>query len=320
MVYAVALDIGATYTRVAIESQIREPTPIVKQKTPTSGTGESIARTITSYILEACEQEGIKSEEIATVGIGTTGRCNSSAGIIYQPPTFPEKIDEIPLGKTITSTFSNATVRIRNDGVTGAIAAMYETSQSNVGYITISSGIGGGFSIDGQIVTENQYNRSEIGHFMMDPSHPITCSCGIDGHWEAYCSGKNLPKYAQYIYESESFSTTLPVQSNSLEAPQIFANPDDPLARRVLEDFHEYNTIGVANCIHAYGSEIIVIGGGVARNNPVVIDQISDRIDNYLFSSVPKIESPSVKNPVLFGALIIAMKETQALDINIGPE
>ncbi|MFB6188184.1 MAG: hypothetical protein ABEI86_15150, partial [Halobacteriaceae archaeon] len=62
------------------------------------------------------------------------------------------------------------------------------------------------------------------------------------------------------------------------------------------------------------------IGGGVARNNPVVIDQISDRIDNYLFSSVPKIESPSVKNPVLFGALIIAMKETQALDINIGPE
>ena len=44
-------------------------------------------------------------------------------------------------------------------------------------------------------------NAAEIGITVIDYEGRLTCGCGKRGHWEAYCSGKNIATFVQFKLE-----------------------------------------------------------------------------------------------------------------------
>ena len=64
--------------------------------------------------------------------------------------------------------------------------------------VTLGTGIGGGFLLDGRMYRGAHNFGAEIGHFTVDPDGPL-CACGERGHWESIASGTALGRMAREL-------------------------------------------------------------------------------------------------------------------------
>ena len=137
-----------------------------------------------------------------------------------------------------------------------------------MGYITISSGIGGGIFVDNHLLRGKDGNATEIGHFTIDFEGRMICGCGRRGHWEAYCSGIGMPNYARFLlrefskekFERKSSMLVKKVHSNreKITSKMIFdaAKAGDKTSIEIVEKVGILNAIGFASVIDAYDSSL----------------------------------------------------------------
>jgi len=177
-------------------------------------------------------------------------------------------------------------------------------------YLTISSGIGAGVAVDGNVLSGWDGNAGEVGHMTVDPHGFMTCGCGLDGHWEGYCSGNNIPKYARELHEETRSRPPLPIEDPDFSAVDVFeAAGEDTFADHVIAQVAHWNAMGVANVIHAYAPLVVSVGGAVALNNPeLVLDPIREKLADMVFINVPEVRLTELGDDVVVkGALASAL-------------
>jgi glucokinase len=311
MVLYGGIDLGATGLRAVIGDSTGAVEGLYRAQTPQGPSGRAVTDAVLDCLRAACRDAGCRPVTLAGVGIGSIGPLDRSGGAVLDTPNLPG-VDRVELTSPVAREADTDHVVLHNDAVAGLLGERFyrEASPENAVYLTISTGIGAGVAVDGTVLDGYAGNAAEAGHFVVDTGGTMTCGCGIDGHWEGYCSGSNLPRYATRLYERESVETILPVGEDDFEARDVFEYAKrDPLADRVLEDFCEFNALGVANVVHAYAPENVYIGGAVALNNPeYVYEPIRARLPDYVLTSVPEVERPTLgTDAVLKGALASAV-------------
>lgn len=302
------VDLGATNLRVAIGPADGTIAASIRQRTPHHTRGDAVADDIIGALETACGDAGISIADLQAVGIGSIGPLDLDEGAVTRGVNLP--IDgPIPLVDPLKAVIDGP-VRLVNDAVAGIIGEHeFEDAPDNAVFLTISTGIGGGAIVDGHVLIGRSGNAGEVGHFIVDPERRLECGCGRSGHWEAYCAGRNIPTFARHLHDATGVTTTLSL--GELDAAAVFNDPTDRLASRVIEGLTTYNTIGVANLIHAFAPERVTIGGAVALRNPRhIIEPIKDRVPDVLMTTPPEIRAtPHGEDAVLYGALAVALGE-----------
>ena len=238
-------------------------------ETETPATG---SRAVTDAVLDtvgrACAAAGREPPDVAAAAVGCVGPLDREAGAIDGPANVGGS-EPITLVEPLRDRLETDDVALYNDATCGALAEYAAASVENLVYLTLSTGIGAGVIADGAVLGGADGNAGEVGHTTVDPEGRMRCGCGGAGHWEAYAGGANVPRYAEWIHREESVETALPVGTGALTAADVFdAAGEDELANRVVERVGRWNAIGVANVVQAFAPETVVIGGGVAVNNP----------------------------------------------------
>ncbi|MEM1851249.1 MAG: ROK family protein, partial [Acidilobaceae archaeon] len=192
---------------------------------------------------------------------------------------------------------------------------------SNLLYVTISSGIGGGVVVDGNLLLGKSGNAHEIGHMVVDHTSEVVCGCGGRGHWEALAGGANVPKVARIKALKWKGKETRALQlakTGSLDAPLLYslARNGDQFAISLVNEMNRVHSAGLASAIAAYDPEVVVLGGGVVLNNQdLMLRPIAERLKEYLSLSLPSLEvSGFGDNAVLYGALAIALRPPKSLE------
>jgi glucokinase len=156
-------------------------------------------------------------------------------------------------------------------------------------------------------------NAGEVGHEVVDPRGRLTCGCGHDGHWEAYCSGNGIPNYAHLLAADDpTVSTAVPLEDPDFSAKDVFDHADtDEFAAHVVDQIATWNAIGVANLVHAFAPIRVSIGGAVALSNEaLVVDPIRERVPEMIMANVPEIEATALGDDVVVkGALASALTD-----------
>jgi len=264
----VAIDIGATNIRVAIgdsrglRKKVKEPTWAGEDP---FGLSEQMIRLI----------ESIKAGPIESIGIGSIGPINIREGMITNTPNYPYK--NVPVTAPLVERYG-VPVRLLNDcaaAVLGEKVFGAGKGLRTLVYVTLSTGLGGGAIVDDTLLLGKNGNAVEVGHFTIDPASSIVCGCGCRGHWEGFCGGKNLPRYAEALLDGLNWSSSLLYKASggdpmNLTADAIFeaARQGDPYAQMIIDKVGEKNAIGFANIINAYDPELITVGGSIALENP----------------------------------------------------
>jgi glucokinase len=309
MSYA-GVDLGATRVRAVVGG----PDGVAgraERATPRGPGGVAVTEAVLATLREACETAGVAPGDLLGVGIGSIGPLDLAAGSVEDPANLP--VERVPLTGPVGE-LVDAPVSLHNDTAAGVIGERYYSDRSpdDMVYLTISSGVGAGVAVDGRVLSGWDGNAGEVGHYVVDPRGRAKCGCGRRGHWEAYCSGDNLPAYARLLAEDhpEAADSVL-APFEEFDAADVFdaAARDDPFADHVVERVADWNAVGLTNVVHAFAPLVVYVGGAVALNNPdQVLDPVRERLAESVITNVPELRPTTLgEDAVVRGALAAAI-------------
>jgi glucokinase len=303
----IGVDVGATKVRVCVGEESgrliwRKSTQMIIPPNVEGYVDELVSR-----VREAREQVP-PGAEISGIGVASVGPLDLKRGGIASPANLPYKF--VPVVDPLERAFGWR-VALMNDANAAALGErMFGAGKDDADlvFITLSTGIGGGAIVDGNLLIGKDGNAAEIGHMVVDSQGRLTCGCGRKGHWEAYCSGRNIPSLAGLL-EGES-----PVGRNEVYADSATilraASEGDSFAGRVAVEMGRLNAIGVANVVDLYDPSLVTIGGGVAlANGELVLKPIRDLVPEYAINRAPRIMiTPLGDDAGLLGGLSLAFR------------
>ncbi|MCD6420839.1 MAG: ROK family protein [Thaumarchaeota archaeon] len=308
----IGIDLGATNVRAAIGSLGSGIIKKVKRRTIRESDRNAVVRQLEELVREVA---GENLKKVQAIGIGSIGPIDLKKGVILNPPNAPFR--DVPIVKALSETFG-APVYLLNDcntAVLGEKVFGIGRNSENIFYLTLSSGIGGGAIVDGNLLMGKDGNAVEIGHISVSYEFELVCTCGSMGHWEAYCSGRNIPNFVKAFIEkhSEEFENSVVerlVSENKLTPESLFdlAKKGDRRALRIVEEIGKINAVGFADINNLYDPELITVGGAIALNNwELILDSVLKHIKEYTVNRVPRIEiTPLGDDVVLYGAIALA--------------
>ena len=304
---ALAVDVGGTNLRTAIIS--RKGKIIAKSFAKTAQKGKSgrvIAEQIVGEIKKIIGSE--KMKDYKGIGVSIAGPIDYKKGASLNPPNM--NFSFVPVVKPLERAFG-IPVSIINDCNAGALGEKSfgkGKKVKNLVYVTLSSGIGGGAFVNNKLLLGRGGNAAEVGHFMVDTKYNLPCSCRKGrGHWEAYASGNNLPKFFKIWAKGENLETEFPSKAEEIFEAVRKGNEN---VLRFMEELGKINGRGMSNIIVAYDPEVIVLGGAVALNNfDIIVKYALPNIDRFL--KIPKIFKSSLgkEAPLLGAAVVVFEKE-----------
>ena len=306
-----AVDLGASNVRVALGDE-RGFRKKLREETERNKGAKGIAAQIIRMI------RSLDGDDIAAVGVGSLGPLDLSAGSVANPPNMP--FTRIPIVEPLEQEIQKP-VRLLNDcstAVLGERAFGAGRGIENLVYVTLSTGLGAGVIVDGHLLVGKDGNAVEVGHLTIDPDSELVCGCGCRGHWEAYCSGGNIPNFVRLLLRDRDWRGSLLHELSSgdpmaITTVNLFAAAagGDSLALWMTRRIGEVNAIGFSDIVNAYDPELITVGGAVALENPdLILKPIKDNIDRHLINRRPEIRITSLGGEaVLYGALALAMRK-----------
>ncbi|NHV99256.1 MAG: ROK family protein [Thaumarchaeota archaeon] len=319
MSIVLGVDLGASKVRVAL-SDLNGKILLKKSERTTGTTGIDIVNQIVEMSRNTLSSLGLTDESLKAVGVGSIGPLDLKKGLIVNPPNL--RVGVIPIVEGIEKHF-NVPVRLLNDCVAAVLGEKRfgaGRNLENIVYVTISTGIGGGAIVDGHLLLGKDGNAHEVGHIVVDKDGLIECGCGKRGHWEAYCSGSGMVKYAGLLLKEwgvdpnkSSLKKYFQEDFSKATSKILFdaAKEGDALALRIIEKTGLLNAIGFANIINAYDPELITVGGSVALfNSELILDPVKKNVSKYAMNRLPEITiTPLGEDVVLYGALAAALEQ-----------
>lgn len=138
----------------------------------------------------------------------------------------------------------------------------------NVAYVKLSSGVGGGFLIDGRLLRGSVGAAGEIGHVSVEASGRL-CRCGSRGCLEAYAS---VPAVVESLRPVLGAGINLELVLAALAA-------DDRCVARTFADLGGLVGCAMANAVNLFNPEVVVVGGELAAAGEALLAPIRQAIE-----------------------------------------
>jgi len=317
--FAVGVDLGGTWIRVVLSDRKGNFIERANAKVNTSN-ADAISKQIVKLARFLCSKRAVNVKALAGVGIASAGPLIQEEGVLINPTNLP--FERVALTKPISKELTVPAFLI-NDCTAAALGQRTFGAAKgfdNYVYVTISTGIGGGAVVNGTLLFGKDGNAHEIGHLTIDCDGRLTCGCGKRGHWEAYCSGRNIPNFVRMrfeeVEEEDVRGSLMFMRTNGdlskLTAPDLFdaAKKGDKLSLQLVEEIGVLNAIGFANVINTYDPSLITVGGSVTlKNKEAVLSPIMAHVKDYAVNRLPEIRvTPLGEDAGLYGAVAAAIK------------
>jgi len=203
---------------------------------------------------------------------------------------------------------SGIPVKVDNDANTASLGEAIKGAgqfYDKVFYVTLGSGMGGGFVIGKELFHGNKPGESEIGLVMFDKSganfESRCCGWAVDAKIRQYVTdnpGTILAQLVGKVEKSEAQFLLPAIQQGDTGAIQILESTADDLA------------FGLSHIAHLFNPELMIIGGGLSLIGDPLLAFVKKHIDKYLtkaFQPGPEIKLASLGEDVVgIGALLLA--------------
>jgi predicted NBD/HSP70 family sugar kinase len=138
---------------------------------------------------------------------------------------------------------------------------------STLVYLKLSTGIGAGIVIEGELFGGAGGTAGEIGHVTLDETGDI-CRCGSRGCLETYAAGAAL---ARMLSSSRS-------EDLDVDAVLGRAAAGDPACRRALRDAGRHIGVAAATLCNLVNPERIVVGGSMGYAGDLLLDPLRESV------------------------------------------
>lgn len=233
------------------------------------------------YMVETIEHLK-KKYSFRKIGLGVAGTI--SKGIIVRSVNLGIENFDI---KTVLEAKTNLEVRVKNDAKCAAIAEYLfgnfdrfgdgGKKYKNVLFLTLGTGIGGSYIYQGKLMEGTIFEGFEFGH-MIIKENGLPCKCGKRGCFEKYGS---ILAFKTKVMERLNLSYDISGQ----ELRKIMNDSREKI-KDIVEKYVDDLAIGISNLVNILEPDCIIIGGGFARYDYLLLDKLKEKIihSNLLFN------------------------------------
>lgn len=206
------------------------------------------------------------------IGISFGGPVRASQGLVVLSHHVPGW-ENVLLRDKVAGEFQTR-VAMDNDANVAALGeARYGAGRgcASLLYVTVSTGVGGGWILNGEIYRGAHELAGEIGHVVIDPNGP-PCMCGRRGCVEQMACGRAIARMAREALEHEPqrgeiLRAMLDNDFSRLSALRVHqaAEQGDALARDIMTQAARNLGFAIGNVICLMNPARVVLGGGVTN-------------------------------------------------------
>lgn len=265
------IDIGGTKTAVALYTEDYNEIFYGTILTNPKDGCEKLARRLYNMVSHLFDSHKIHSGAIAC-----PGPLDLKNGIVNNTTTL--KWENINIIKLFSEKFG-IDFKLINDCNAGALGENINLKKSNLVYLSISTGIGGGIIIDGNLY-QGKGNAAEFGHIRVE-NNGLKCGCGGKDCLELYASGIAIEQ--QYYLKTNKMLTGAVIADLAKVGDEDAAEIFNSSAAYILKAIKIINKI--------LDPEVYVIGGGIAeaevfRKNKIFEKSLKNRGIDIMFSNL----------------------------------
>ena len=271
MALTIGVDVGGTKVAAGVVDEQGKILEKVKRATP-AASPQQTADAISDTVIEL-----LGRHQAAAVGLGAAGFVDEARATVLFAPNLAWR-DE-PVKKKVEDRVGLPVV-VENDANASAWAETIfgaARGHEHVVLVTVGTGIGAGFVVNGQLYRGRWGVGGEPGHYRVVPDGRL-CGCGNRGCWEQYASGNAL------VAEAREFAGRSPAGAvrllqlgggtpEGISGPAITqaAREGDPGALRCFDIVGSWLGHGLADLAAILDPGCFVIGGGVSEAGDLLI-------------------------------------------------
>lgn len=298
----IGVDIGGSHIGIGLINEngtiIAKEEKDIANRQKNESYGTVLVQTIIDLITTILEKSKMKIQDISLIGIAVPGTV-SNTEIIKADNIHIKNFDIV----SEINKYFNIPVSLRNDAKCAAIAEKEHgglKKYDDALFLVVGTGIGGAVFLNGNLLKPKKYEGFEIGHIVIEKDG-LQCNCGRKGCFEKYASMK---AFKDSIIKEFGLDDDI----GGKEIKEfIEKNPEK--SEKIIDEYIENLSIGIANLINIFEPEIVSIGGGFVYFKDIFLDKLTKKLNqgNLLFNpnNVPKIVAAKLKNDAgIIGSVI----------------
>jgi len=256
-------------------------------------------------------------EQLQGIGIVAPGPVALRKGIVRDAPNLPGW-KNVPLKALMEAEFGLPAV-VGNDANLAALAEQrFGAGQgvSDLIYITVSTGIGGGIITDNRLLLGAQGFAAEVGHQTIE-AHGPRCKCGNIGCLEALAAGPAIARCARELIRTGIGMAIADLVGGDLDkitakVVNQAAQAGDPVAIELFRQAGFYIGVGIVNLLHLFNPSLIVIGGSVTKAGDLLFEPIRATVReramaSYYWENTPIVPATLGDDVGLLGAVALVV-------------
>lgn len=282
--YVFGIDVGGTTVKCGLFDL--EGNVLDKWEVPTrkKDGGKYILPDVAASVKEKMAQKGIAPEDVEGLGVGVPGPVNEAGQV---PVAVNIGWGFVDVAKEMHG-LTGLKVRAGNDANVAALGEMWKGGArgcSNVVLATLGTGVGGGIIIGGKVIAGSHGAGGEIGHIHVEDAEEEVCNCGNKGCLEQMASATGIVRLARRHLAASDEPSLLRDKSKKLSAKLVFdaVKEGDALACEIADQFGWYLGRAFAQIAGVVDPEVFVLGGGVSKAGPILIDYVKKYYLQYVF-------------------------------------
>lgn len=315
----IGIDIGGTKIATGIVSSkgILKDSVVVPTNAK-KGLKASLGQVMSS-VNTIIQRNDLKHKDIKGIGACAPGPLDPLKGIVQNPPNLPGW-KKVPLADILKKEFKVKT-KLENDANAAGLAEMFwgaAKGYKNIFYVTVSTGIGSGVIINGQIYHGKNGMAGEGGHVSINYDEKGNrCGCGSIGCIESLASGPSTVKRLIRSFNPNSKNNKIikiaggNIKNITMVTLAKAAKQKDPIALKTIREQGKLIGIWLGSMINVLDPEIIVIGGGVSMIGELIFKEIRDHAISHslnVYASKTPIVRAKLKTDVgIYGAASVIM-------------
>ena len=280
--FVFGVDIGGTTVKLGLFDT--EGSLIDKWEIPTrtENSGDQILPDIAKSIMDKMSEKNISKDDVEGIGIGAPGPVDD-AGVIHKAANLGW--GEFSIKDTLEK-ITGLKVMAGNDANVAALGEVWKGGAvgcKDVVMVTLGTGVGGGIIVNGKMLSGYLGAGGEIGHIHMNDDEEESCGCGKKGCLEQYSSATGITRMGKKVLASTDEASVL--RGGDINAKTIFdaVKAGDKVAAQIADIYGRYLGVALANIACVVNPEVILLGGGVSKAGPVVIDYVKPYFEKRVF-------------------------------------
>ena len=280
--YRIGIDLGGTNVAVGIVDEAQRIIAAAGVPTRAQNGAAALLDDIAACARDALAKGGLALTDCVGAGIGVPGTCDVDRGVVRYAHNIGWD------GVAVTAELQRRLgmpVFLANDADCAALGEVVAGAAKGCGsalMVTLGTGVGGGFVINGRIWSGHGGLGGEFGHLCIAMDGEA-CSCGQRGCWEAYASATALIRQARAAAAAHPDSALNRAAQISGRSVYAAAAAGDETACAVTAQYAVYVGVGLVSFINALFPEVVLLGGGVSGAGEALLSPVRDYVRAHTF-------------------------------------